>query len=288
MIVTRIKGGLGNQLFQYAATYALSKRLDQDFAFDPYFTANMTERNYKLPLLCVESDNTIPIEQLPKKIKYLKNAYINKICRLMNWSRHKCDEYMYWIETRDVWQPDFFAICNSNIYVDGYFQSEDYFREYRKDLLAQLKPRYAPENEYLMVLKEIVNCNSVAVHVRRGDFKRDNNKFHYLLGREYYERAISEIRKRVPNPIFFLFSDDMEWVRGNLEDTTAFRYISIGTTNGDIDDMMLMKNCKHIITANSTFSWWAAWLNEDENALKIVPKRPFGMEKMIPIEWIKI
>ena len=288
MLVMRIKGGLGNQLFQYASAYALAKRLNQKMVFDPSFTANMTARGYKLPLLCVESDEVIYEEQLPKKVSLLKNLYINKLCRVLNIARHNCGEYIYWLETKDEWQTDFFTVDESNLYVDGYFQSENYFKQYRADLLKQIQPKYDPENEYLRALDEIRNCNSVAVHVRRSDFKKDNCAYHYLLDESYYEKAIQRMRELVENPVFFWFSDDMEWVKEHIGEADDFRFVRIQTQHGDIDDMMLMKNCHHIIAANSTFSWWAVWLNEHDDAVRIVPERPYGMEGMIPNGWIRV
>lgn len=288
MIVMRIKGGLGNQLFQYAAAYALSKRLGQEFAFDPFFTTNMTLREYKISQLSISSDKVVSVEQLPGKVQILKNAYINKLCRILNMAKHRCGDYLYWLETKDEWQADFFTIESENLYVDGYFQSEDYFKKYRAELLDQFRPNYEPEEEYLKVLDEIKKCTAVAVHVRRTDFKKDNCKFHYLLDEDYYKKAIIEMKNRVENPVFFWFSDDMKWVKEHIGEEDDFRYVNIKTTHGDIDDMMLMKNCSHIITANSTFSWWAAWLNEHENAIRIVPKKPYGMERMIPKKWVQL
>lgn len=288
MVIMRIKGGLGNQLFQYASGYALAKRLNQKLVFDPSFTANMTARGYKLPLLQVDTDEVIYTEQLPQKVNRLKNLYINKACRVLNISKHNCGKFVYWLETRDERQPDFFTIQVENLYVDGYFQSEEYFKQYRTELLKQIQPKYELEDEYLKVLNDIQKCNSVAVHVRRSDFKKDNCEFHYLLDESYYKRAIEKIRSSVKNPTFFWFSDDMNWVKGHIGASGDFRFVSIRTAHGDIDDMMLMKKCKHIITANSTFSWWAAWLNEHEDAIRIVPEKPYGMEGMIPTGWRKV
>ena len=288
MIVMRIKGGLGNQLFQYAAAYAISKRLGQPLEFDPSFTANMTNRQYKLPQLCVKSSDVVDIDKLPKAVLHLKNIYINKIFRILNISRYRCGNYLYLLEARDRLLPDFFTINDSNLYIDGYFQSEEYFKEYRKDLIAQLCPKYKPEKEYVEALNTICGCNSVAVHVRRSDFKKDNCSYHYLLDEEYYKRAISEMGKRLEFPVFFWFSDDMAWVKKHIGMSPDFRFIQMKTKHGDIDDMMLMKNCNHIITANSTFSWWAAWLNEKENVIRVVPQKPYGMNEMIPEGWIKV
>lgn len=288
MVIMRIKGGLGNQLFQYTSGYALAKRLNQKLVFDPSFTANMTARGYKLPLLQVDTDEVIYTEQLPQKVNRLKNLYINKACRVLNISKHNCGKFVYWLETRDEWQPDFFTIQVENLYVDGYFQSEEYFKQYRAELLKQIQPKYEPEDEYLKVLNDIQKCNSVAVHVRRSDFKKDNCKFHYLLDERYYQNAIQKIRLEVENPVFFWFSDDMDWVKKHIGEGEDFRFVCIRTAHGDIDDMMLMRNCRHIITANSTFSWWAAWLNENKDAIRIVPSKPYGMDGMIPKNWDKV
>lgn len=287
MITMRIKGGLGNQLFQYAAAYSLAKRLNQPFQFDVAFTNNMTERAYKFSELNVNVATTVSDKMLSKKIRFIKNKYINKMCRVLNLSKHKCEDYLYWIETKDTWQPDFFTIENGNLYVDGYFQSEEYFKDFRTDLLKQFTPRHTPEEEYKKILAEIKKVNAVAVHVRRGDFKKDNNPFHYLLDEKYYQKAIQYIREHVNEPVFFFFSDDINWVKEKFTDSKEFRFINLKTKHSDVDELMLMKNCNHIITANSTFSWWAAWLNDFEDATRIVPKRPYGMKGMIPQNWIK-
>lgn len=288
MITMRIKGGLGNQLFQYAAAYALSKRLCQPFRFNPSFSANMTERGYKLSELNVDIDTVVKDDDLPVWITLRKNIYINKFSRMVNISKMKIGDTLYWLETKDTWLSDFFLINEKNIYVDGYFQSYKYFHTYRKELVEQFQPNYDPEPEYISALEKIKNTNSVAVHVRRCDFKKDRHRFHYILDADYYKKAIQHIRDAVDHPIFFWFSDDMDWIKEHIGDEIDFVFVNLKTTHGDIDDMMLMKNCNHIITANSTFSWWAAWLNENEDAIRVVPKKPYGMEGMIPKGWIRV
>lgn len=284
----RIKGGLGNQLFQYAAAYALSKRLDQPFQFDSAFTVNMTNRQLKFSELSVDVKRVTSDKELPKKIQLIKNIYINKLSRVLNISQYRCGEYLYWLETKDEWQPEFFTINSKNLYVDGYFQSEEYFKQYRKELIRQFTPSYSPELAYTQTFEMIKTCDSVAVHVRRSDFKKDKNPFHYLLDEGYYKRAIEYVRQKLEKPIFFWFSDDMNWVEEHIGIEKDFRYVNLKTVHGDIDDMMLMKNCNHIITANSTFSWWAAWLNDNPSRIRVVPQKPYGMEKMIPSGWVKL
>lgn len=288
MITVRIKGGLGNQLFQYATGYALSKELGQELNFNLAFTANMTVRGYKLADLKIDMSKTICDSELSPKVILLKNYYVNKLLRVLRVGRHRYKEGVYFLETEQVYYPELFQLIEQNIYLDGYFQTEKYFRKYREELLKQITPRYEPEKEYIHVLEKIRNCNAVAVHVRRSDFKNDHNKYHYLLDNEYFQKGIAHIRRYEKSPFFFWFSDEPEWVKSNIEMSNDMCFVNIKTEHSDIDDMMLMKHCNHIIVANSTFSWWAAWLNEHENAIRIVPKKPFGNKYMIPDSWIKI
>ncbi|MDY2637346.1 MAG: alpha-1,2-fucosyltransferase [Phascolarctobacterium sp.] len=287
MLTMRIKGGLGNQLFQYAAVYALSKRLNQPFQFDYSFTNNMTLRGYKLKDLKVIESRLVESSKLPIKINIIKNKYINKACRILDFSQIDCDDYLYWLETKDEWQEYFFGIQAENIYIDGYFQSEDYFKEYRGEIISQFVPNYRPENTYLDLLNGIRSSNSIAVHVRRGDFKKDGHPFHYVLDQSYYKKAISIMETEVSEPIFYWFSNDMDWVMNNVGVSERYRFVNIKSKHSDIDELMLMKNCKHIIAANSTFSWWAAWLNEN-NPIILVPSKNYGMDRMIPEDWIRV
>lgn len=290
MITVVIKGGLGNQLFQYASAYALSKRLNQPLALDISFFPSQTLRWYKLDKLSIDPD-VITDPTITFGMKFYKNRYINQLVR-----RSKKLEKIklggnttYLVELAGSFAPYFFEIDAENVFMNGYFQCEDYFRDYRSEILKTFIPSYDPEPEYVDSLRQIQGCNSVAVHVRHGDFtKGDRTVYHYILCADYYQKAIEMMRGKVEAPVFFCFSDDIEWVKQNIGNSDNFRFISLSTSHADIDEMMLMKNCKHIITANSTFSWWAAWLNENVNAIRIVPDRAYGNDHMIPENWIKV
>lgn len=289
MITVRIKGGLGNQLFQYAIGYALAKESGQELRFNPSFTSNMTPRGYKLSNLQVQYSDVLEDKGLAQKVRILKNKYVNKACRLIKCGEiYKYKNGIYFLEKDESFRPGVLKLRAENMYIDGYFQSEKYFEKYREELLEQIKPSYAPEGEYDEVLSEIKACNSVAIHVRRGDFGKDNNPLHYLLEDGYYRNALRLIEESVAKPVYFWFSDDIDWVKQNFGERENFNFVSLHTAHADIDEMMLMKNCRNIITANSTFSWWAAWLNEHEDALRIVPERAYGNKDMIPERWVKV
>lgn len=290
MVTVRIKGGLGNQLFQYAAAYALAKRIGQHMEMDISFFPQQSLRGFKLDKLNI-SYGRISTHQT-KTIEIYKNKYLNKFLRQINIRQLPIQNIgCYLLETRSDIVPEFFEVQQKSVYIDGYFQSEEYFDQYRNDLVKQFTPKYDSEKEFDIVLDSMKKCNSVAVHVRRGDFlkaQNDGNPNHYLLGENYYHNALEYIAKHIDNTVFFWFSDDIEWVKENFGEQENFRFISLQTTYADIDELMLMKSCKHIIAANSTFSWWASWLNEEKNAVHICPKKRYGNAKMIPDKWVKI
>ena len=290
MVTIRIKGGLGNQLFQYAAGYALAKRMNQKLKLDSSFFPQQTLRGFKLGYLNVTFGDVV--EQQSGLVKAYKNKYLNKTLRKANVRALPCGKQTkYLLETRSDIVPEFFNISAPNIYLDGYYQSEKYFREYKADLIQQFTPNYPSEAEYESALAEIQGREAVAVHVRRGDFlnaQNDPNPNHYLLGEQYYHNALKYVTEHLENPVFFWFSDDIDWVKQNFGERENFRFVSLHTKHADIDEMMLMKNCKHIIVANSTFSWWASWLNEHKDALHICPAKRYGNLHMIPENWIKI
>ncbi len=289
MITTVIRGGLGNQLFQYASAYSLSKRLNQPLTLDISFFPKQTLRGYKLDKLQLANHKITNGDEDAIQIKAFKNKNINGVIRRTPLKTLPIAKGKYLIDHVGSFTPKFFTIEAENIFLNGYFQSEEYFLNERNSLLHQILPSYDTEEEFVDTLNLIISVNSIAVHIRHGDFAEGSGKgFHYVLDKTYYEKAIQLIRCEVGNPVFFCFSDDIAWVRQNIGGTEDFQFVSLSTKNPDIDEMMLMKNCRHIITANSTFSWWAAWLNENPNAIRIVPEKSYGNDHMIPESWIKV
>lgn len=292
MITVRIKGGLGNQLFQYAAAYALSRQLNQEMKMDISFFPEQSLRSFKLHALKVDTKSIAEKSEIPAIVRFFSNRYVHGILKKLNCRTIPVkQDYIYCVETRSRVNEWFFCRNEKDIFIEGYFQSDEYFKECRKELVRQFRQNYAPEQEYVDVLDSINHCTSVAVHVRRGDFlkvQHNSNPNHYLLGAKYYHNAISYVENAIDTPVFFWFSDDIDWVKENFGERSNYVFVTMHTKNPDIDELMLMKNCKHIIAANSTFSWWASWLNENENAMHICPSKRYGNIKMIPEKWIKI
>ena len=285
MIIMRMQGGLGNQLFQYAAAWALSKRLQQPFGL--YVNELKEDRAFRLSQLNISVKKVLKPEEMFPEFSVINNKYVNQALRKLDIAQWSFGNCLYFQQLEDRFQEEFFTVQAENIYLNGFFQCIKYFKEYRTDLLRQFTPAYAAESSYIRMLDQIQHCNSVAVHVRRGDFQLSPHRFHYLLTETYYKKAIAYIRERVPSPVFFWFSEDYEWIYETFGHEDNFYFPGIPSENGDINDIMLMKQCKHIIMANSTFSWWGAWLNEQEGAICIVPEKPFITEGSIPDSWIK-
>jgi hypothetical protein len=139
-------------------------------------------------------------------------------------------------------------------------------------------------------LATIEETNSVSIHIRRGDFLLEEEKFGNICTPQYYGKAITEIGRRVETPVFFFFSDDMKWVRENMRIPHPY-YIDWNRGKDSWQDMFLMSKCKHHIIANSTFSWWGAWLNPSPQKVVVTPGRflnNMDTPDLIPDSWVKV
>jgi len=182
-----------------------------------------------------------------------------------------------------------------NIYLDGFWGNEKYFIDIREILLEEFQ-LFNPSDEVNMKLAEqIGTCNSVAVHIRRGDYVTNpiTYKYHGLCSLDYYERAISEISKTTEDPHFFMFSDDPRWVKENIKTNYPTTYITHNTPAQGHEDLNLMFKCKHNIIANSSFSWWGAWLNINPNKIVYAPSRwannfSVNTRGFLPENWITL
>lgn len=290
MLIIRVKGGLGNQLFQYATGYAVAKRMNTDLRIDKSFYSTQKLRGFKLSLLNI---NKIEIKEeitRPLFIRIFENKYVNKLLRIMKFKKIKIAKQTYFLDSNLKFMPEIFKLQGNRIYLDGYFQSYEYFESYRNELINLFTPQYCYNDEWQSYYEEINRVESVAIHVRRGDYLKIQNKngLQYVLEERYYKQAIDLFQKKLDNPVFYWFSDDIEWVKEHFSGSLRFKFIRLTGENADLNELMLMSKCKNIITANSSFSWWAAWLNTNENAIIVAPKRKFGNEDMIPKNWIKI
>jgi len=182
-----------------------------------------------------------------------------------------------------------------NIYLEGYWQSEKYFKHIESIIRNDFTYINETDSDNLKILNRIKGSESIAIHFRRGDYinNRKTNEVHGICSMEYYNSAVDYIAQKVSSPYFFIYSDDIEWVKRNLSIKYNKMFVDINTPEKASNDLRLISNCKHQIIANSSFSWWGAWLNQNPEKIVIAPKKWFMDEKrntsdLIPEKWIRL
>ena len=285
MLVVRIWGGVGNQMFQYAYARALKERTGQEVYIDSrgIFKDKLEggrNRGYYLDCFRISLPSA---DNAEKEFFFLNGKNIFERFALELSLRHRIFPW-YYMEDREGFQPELMDI-HGDMYLQGWFQSEKYFREYRNVLCDEFTP--VKEIKIDKDIQELIdNEEAVSVHIRRGDYK----SIDYTLPVEYYQKAINHISEKVNNPFFLFFSDDIEWVKKNMKIPEEHIFVS-GSNFKDYEEMMLMSWCSHNIIANSTFSWWGAWLNRKPSKIVVAPRMWMRLKdplSIVPEEWIVI
>lgn len=273
MIIVRVTGGLGNQMFQYAMYKSLEKKGKLVKLDSKSFYETKKEHNgYELERIFDIKPNKPTKEDLEKFDE-------NNISTLLKIKRKLFGDKKFVYDTKEyVFNKDVYKLKNS--YLNGYWQSIKYFEGIENDIKKDFRFKNQLDNKNLEILNEIENSNSISIHIRRGDYMSPENYNMYgcIATPTYYKKAIKVIEEKVENPTFFVFSNDMDWVKKNIQINSRVFYIDINSGNGSYKDMQLMSNCKHNIIANSSFSWWGAWLNENKNKIVIAPKKWINRE----------
>lgn len=297
-IILKLNGGLGNQMFQYAFAYVLYKKYGVDILFD--FSAfeelekstTATTRNFELGAFNIvyrmateeELNQVEPPKKMSKVQKFLWNSFKLEKFRPKSNAFLQTKPYQF---DKSLLTPPLF------LHYNGYFQNEKYFKEVRQDLIKCFSSEVQMDEKNQQIIKKIQETNSVSIHVRRGDYVtlESASQFHGTCPLEYYQRAIEHVAKHVRSPHFFLFSDDICWVVENLNINYPYTIVDVNHDKG-WNDINLMKNCRHNIVANSSFSWWGAWLNENPQKIVVAPKKWIAKNpqkcKIVPDEWVKI
>ena len=274
MVVAKVIGGLGNQLFIYAAAKRLSVMNNVPLKLDVIsgYIAYEYDHIYSLDHFQINAAKATERETHELNLGKRRNIgyHINKVLPF---------GYKRYIKEEKLFDPRLLTLRVVNeIYLDGYWQNEIYFKDIESVIRHDLEIVTPHDPENIVLAEEISAANSVCLHARR-------IKYEHLLSARYYELAIQHMASKVRNPHFFCFADDMEWVRRNLPMDWPITYITHNPRSKDYEDLWLMKRCKHFIIANSTFSWWGAWLNADPDKIVIAP-RDWGYRAAVPKEWV--
>lgn len=262
MKIINLKGGLGNQMFQYAYGRAL-ELAGKKVIFSIFFMKDGhakidTAREFKLDKFNIKT-----------KAEFTNNKY--RLQNLINRIKNKL-----------------------GFKGNGWWQNEKYFIDIENNIRQEFTLKNPLSEKYTNIIKQIENTESVSVHVRRGDYVNNSKTkaLHDVCGLDYYEKAIDIIKAQINNPTFFVFSDDIDWAAKNLPVNPNAYYVS-NLKGEDFEELALMSQCKHNIIANSTFSWWGAWLNNNPGKIVVAPKQWFTNKTsnemgILPKSWMQI
>ncbi len=267
MIIVRLRGGLGNQLFQYAAGRALATHHQVPLKLDLYTYTRHRYRKFELHHFKIDAP-----EATREEVHQFTGP--NPIVRYLNKRENYFRCPAVFAQPHYHFYEDFFALP-SDLYLSGYWQSEKYFANIAGEIRNHLTPAKPLDERNVSYQQQMQSQNSVAVHVRRGDYTAGAyQSFFGTLPETYYGEAMTYVRQRINNPVFYFFSDDIDWCRKSFG-TTGAEFIHHNTGEEAYKDLLLMASCRHNIIANSTFSWWGAWLNANPDKVVVAPRQWF-------------
>ena len=297
MVVVKIFAGLGNQMFQYA----FGKGYELKTGGKVFFEANWLEDR---ELQGEDTARELELNVFKANINFLESSILKSILKRKSIPQRiayrilSALKILNFLEEEKLFTYDeeLFLKFKGISHIQGYFQTESYFKEFREEILKdfKIKNKLSPNSTKY---KELIQAsNSVCLQVRRRHYVTNPkaNKTHDVCGLDYYERAASHIIDKVENPMFFVFSDDLDWVKQQeITKGAPVTYVSGNIGDFSFEDMILMQYCKHNIIANSSFSWWGAWLNTNKDKIVIAPQKWTTKTEtkecsVIPKDWLII
>lgn len=293
MIISNLIGGLGNQLFQYAAGYAGAARVSTDFrvAID-MFDGYRLHQGYELSRVFNVEPQAASAQELASVLGPLRHRAIRRVLGRLRVGRVPGSAAIF-EPSIDYWSG--IEVHGQTAYLHGYWQSERYFSDQVPAIRAALQFRSPPSAENLRWLERIDGCVSVSVHVRRGDYltNRKNLGIYAACTEEYYLAAMARILVTLPEARFFVFSDDPAWACEALRArSSVIEIVDHNRGAESYNDLRLMSRCKHHVIANSTFSWWAAWLGERPAKIIIAPRLwltdAHSGRDVVPDRWLRM
>lgn len=291
MIIVKIIGGLGNQLFQYALGKHLALLNNTELKLD---ITGFDE--YKLHAYSLGHFNVAENFATEKEIRKFKKYQRRPGRWWFLYNRLIANEHKYVQEKQFHFDPQILEI-RGDAYLDGYWQTEKYFKDIEDIIRKEVTVKSPLQGKDTDIAREIEATNSIMVHIRRGDYVSNPqaNEYHGTCGLDYYRKAIAIIAEKVGTPHIFVFSDDHEWVKNNIVLGYPTTYVDHNNADKNYEDLRLMSLCKHHIIANSSFSWWGAWLSQNPHKIVVGPSRWFNNPKkkantsdVLPEGWISL
>jgi len=279
-------------MFQYAAGRALSLRLGTSFKLDTRdFSGYKLHQGFELDRLFNISLDLASSDDLEIVLGWQKSKLMKRLFRRDHLKQFRYRSYV--VEPQFNYCKEFNQV-KDNSYLEGYWQSEKYFTDFAEKIREDFAFKLPFSNQNIKVAEQISLVNAVSLHVRRGDYVNNpkTTETHGLCSLEYYKAAIDYVSANVYQPHFFVFSDDIAWAKANLQINSVAVYVDNNASQESYNDMRLMSLCKHNIIANSSFSWWGAWLNQNAEKIVIAPKQWFfkaiDTADLIPASWVRL
>lgn len=277
MIIVYLTGGLGNQMFQYATARRLAEKHSTILKLDVNGFETYKLHRYSLHCFNIweylatrtEIQECLALPKLNKFEKVISRLGVKKIAPLVSPN--------VWKEKHFHFDPEILEAPN-NIYLEGYWQSAKYFQDIRPILLREFSFKYPQDAKSQDINQTINNTNSISIHIRRADYVTNSQTYqiHGACSLDYYQKCVNDITSKVEYPYFFIFSDDPSWAKENLNLSFPTVLVDHNDASKNYEDLRLMSQCKHNIIANSSFSWWAAWLNSNPDKIVYAPQRWFN------------
>ena len=269
MIIVKIVGGLTSQMHKYALGRVLSLRHDVPLKLDLSWFENELKTDtpwpYQLDMFNIKADiaTQTEIDNLKGSERYI--TFARRVKYYLGLDIYKKS----YINTSFL-SINKFNKLTKNIYLEGEWSGFKYFEGYEEEIKKDFQYKVEISANAQLLLEKIKNENSIALHIRRGDYisNQDAAKFHTICSLSYYLKAIVYIKERVENPKFYIFSDDIQWAKDKLSGEDSIEFVD---GNKNFEDLLLMSNCKHNIIANSGFSMWGSWLNQNLDKIVISP-----------------
>ena len=288
MIIVRLTGGLGNQMFQYATARRLAEKHSTILKLD--VTGFEQYKLHRYSLHCFQIWEYLATSDEIKSILGNSQNIINRAKRKFGYSQDN-----KWLREKHFHFDANILSAPNNILLDGFWQSEKYFSDIADILRREFVVKYQQDYQSKKFSELIQEAQSVCIHVRRADYVQNHvtNQVHGTCDSNYYDSCVKYITERISNPHFFVFSDEPEWARENLKLGYPTTIVDCNDASRNYEDLRLMSQCQHNIIANSTFSWWGAWLNNNPNKIVCAPKKWFNdatrdTKDIIPDTWLKL
>ncbi|WP_200847918.1 alpha-1,2-fucosyltransferase [Rhizobium sp. 18055] len=292
LVIVKLLGGLGNQMFQYATGRAVAHRLGVDLLVDVSSFAHYDLRRYELGDWSIPARVANADELNRAGVTLAPPTFLRRVGRALGIGQ----PLNTFKETSFAYDPSILNVT-APLYLDGYWQSERYFSDIagllRQDFV--LSEQADAKNKAMASMIDSAGSHAVSLHIRRGDYvsNQQTAQYHGVCSLDYYRAAVDHVAQHVFDPHFFVFSDDLAWVSENLKLDHPMTLVDVNNADKGAWDMALMMACRHHVIANSSFSWWGAWLNPHEEKIVVAPRHWFSgathdTSHLVPSSWVRL